>query len=171
MGFFLSLIAISPPLPYGYLFEIFFATILVVSWVAAIKFQSFGKRWIVLLFVVGILEMVFSTSPFGYNSLITGLIIGLVTAYSGFIVPAFYLAKLSLRKKRTKIIFTLSGCLELIFGYVGVLTAFNFGFNPFLLYFGLLTIGFYSVIVGTANLLKANQRINQKHKETQQPET
>jgi hypothetical protein len=149
---------VAPPMPYGYLWEILFAAILVVSWVLAIKFPSFGRKWIILLFVVGIAEMEFSTNTPGYSNLIVGLIVGLVTAYSGFIIPAIYLAKLHLRKRQTKIAFILSGCLELIFGYVGVLTAFSFGVNPFLLYFGLLTIGFYSLIVGTASLFFAKPK-------------
>ena len=152
---FLSLAVMAPTLPYGYLWEIFFAAALVVSWVSAIKYPSFGRKWIILLFVVGIAEMEFSTNIPGYNSLIAGLVIGLVTAYSGFIIPALYLAKLHLRRKQTKIAFVLSGCFELIFGYVGVLTAFNFGVNPFFLYFGLLTIGCYSLIVGTASFFFA----------------
>jgi hypothetical protein len=148
----LSMIAVAPPLPYGYLWEILFAAILGVNWVLAIKYPSFGKRWILLLFVVGVAEMIFSFSTHGYNILLTGLIIGLVTAYSGFIIPALYLAKLDLRKKQTKILFILSGCLELILGSIGILTAFNFGLDPFILYFGLLTTGFYSLIVGFASL-------------------
>ena len=117
----LSMAVIEPPMPYGYLWEILFAAILVVSWVLAIKYPTFGKRWIVILFVVGIAEMEFSFNTHGYQSLVVGLVIGLVTAYSGFIIPALYLAKLHLRKKQTKISFILSGCLELIFGYVGIL--------------------------------------------------
>ena len=124
----------------------------------ATKYRSFGKRWIFLLFVVGIAEMEFSTNTHAYNNLLAGLIIGLVTAYSGFIIPALHLAKLHLRKKQTKIAFILSGCLEVIFGYVGILTAFSFGVNPFLLYFGLVTIGFYSLIVGTASLFFAKPK-------------
>jgi hypothetical protein len=148
----------APPMPYGYVWEIFFAAVLVVSWVLAVKYRSFGKRWIVILFGVGIVEMVFSANTHGYNSLVGGLVIGLVTAYSGFIIPALYLAKLPLRKKQTRIAFILSGCLELIFGYVGILTAFSFGVDPFLLYFGLLTIGFYSLIVGAASLFFAKPK-------------
>jgi hypothetical protein len=147
-----SMIVIAPPMPYGYLWEILFAAILAVSWMLAIKYPSFGKRWIILLFVVGVVEMEFSTNTHGYNILVAGLVIGLVTAYSGFIIPALYLAKLHLRKKQVKILFILSGCLELVLGSVGILTAFNFGLNPFILYFGLLTLGFYTLIVGIASL-------------------
>jgi hypothetical protein len=148
---FISLAVVAPPLPYGYLWEIFFAAVLVVSWVSAVKYPSFGRRWIILLFLVGIAEMGFSTNIPEHSSLIAGLVIGLVTAYSGFIIPALYLAKLHLRRKQTRIAFVLSGCFELLFGYVGVLTAFNFGVNPFFLYFGLLIIGLYSLIVGIAS--------------------
>ena len=148
----LSLFVVAPPLPFGYLFEILFVAVLVVSWVLAIRYRSFGRKYVLLLFVVGIVEMYFSVNTNGYNILIVGLIIGLVTAYSGFIIPALYLAKLPIRRKRTKLAFMLSGCLELMFGFVGVLTAFSFGVDPFLLYFGLLTIGFYSLIVGYASL-------------------
>ncbi len=154
----LSMAVMAPPMPYGYLWEILFAAILAVSWVLAIKYPNFGKRWVILLFVVGVAEMEFSTNTHGYNSLIAGLIIGLVTAYSGFIIPALYLAKLHLRKKQVKILFILSGCLELILGSVGILTAFFFGLNPFILYFGLLTIGFYSLIVGIASLFFAKPK-------------
>jgi hypothetical protein len=126
--------------------------------VLAIKYPSFGKRWIILLFVIGVVEMIFSANTHGYNILVAGLVIGLVTAYSGFIIPALYLAKLHLRKKQTKIAFILSGCLELVLGYVGILTAFNFGLDPFLLYFGSLTIGFYSLIVGIASLFFAKTK-------------
>lgn len=149
---------VAPPMPYGYLWEIFFVAILGVSWVFAIKFPSFGKRWILLLFLVGVAEMVFSTNTHGYNILIAGLIIGLVTAYSGFIIPALYLAKLHLRKKQTKIVFILSGCLELVLGSIGILYAINFGLDPFILYFGLLTIGFYSLIEGIASLFFTKPR-------------
>jgi hypothetical protein len=158
MAALVSMAVVAPPMPFGYLWEILFVAILGVSWVLAIKYPSFGKRWILLLFVVGVAEMEFSTNTNGYNSLIAGLIIGLVTAYSGFIIPGLYLAKLPLRKKQTKIAFILSGCLELIFGYVGILTTFNFGVNPFLLYFGLLTVGFYSLIVGTTSLFLAKPK-------------
>jgi hypothetical protein len=161
----LSMAVVAPPMPYGYLWEILFATILAVSWLLAFKYPSFGKRWILLLFVVGVAEMEYSSNTHGYNSLVAGLIIGLVTAYSGFIIPALYLAKLHLRRKQVKILFILSGCLELILGAVDILTAFNFGLNPFILYFGLLTIGFYSLIVGIASLLahatKKNQSTNE----------
>jgi hypothetical protein len=149
---------VAPPMPYGYLWEIFFAVILAISCVLAIKYRSFGKRWIIILFAVGIAEMGFSTITDGYSILVAGLVIGLVTAYSGFIIPALYWAKLPLRRKRTKIAFILSGCLELLFGYVGVVTAFSFGVNPFFLYFGLLTIGFYSIIVGSASLFFAKPK-------------
>ena len=98
----LSMIVIAPPLPYGYLWEILFAAILGVNRVLAIKYPSFGKRWILLLFVVGVAEMKFSFSTHGYNILVTGLIIGLVTAYSGFIIPALYLAKAASTGKANK---------------------------------------------------------------------
>jgi hypothetical protein len=154
----LPMAVIAPPMPYGYLWEILFATILAVSWVLAIRYPSFGKSWIVLLFVGGVAEMEFSSNTHGYNTLVAGLIIGLVTAYSGFIIPALYLAKLHLRKKQVKISFILSGCLELILGSIGILTAFSFGPDPFILYFGLLTIGFYSLIVGIASLFFAKPK-------------
>ena len=154
----LSKAVMAPPMPYGYLWEIFFATILAVSWVLAIKYPSFGKRWIILLFVVGVAEMEFSFNTHGYSSLVAGLVIGLVTAYSGFIIPALYLAKLHLRKKQVKISFILSGCLELILGSIGILYSIYFGVDPFILYFGLLTIGFYSLIVGTASLFFAKPK-------------
>ncbi len=154
----LSMAVVAPPMPFGYLWEILFAVILAVSLVCAIKYPSFGKRWILILFVVGVAEMEFSTNTDGYSILIAGLVIGLVTTYSGLIVPALCLANLHHRKKQTKVVFILSGCLELIFGYVGVLTAFSFGINPFFLYFGLLTIGFYSLIIGTASLVFAKPK-------------
>jgi hypothetical protein len=154
---FLSLPA--PPLPYGYLWEILFATILAVSLVLAIKYQSFGKRWIFLLFVVGIVEYEFSrnTSP-PYNILVVGIIIGLVTTFSGLIIPVLYLAKQHLRKKQVKISLILSGCLELILGSVGIFYRISFDFDPTILYFGLLTIGSYSFIVGIASLFFANSK-------------
>jgi hypothetical protein len=149
---------VAPPMPYGYLWEILFAAILAVSLVLAIKYQSFGKRWILLLSLVGVAEMGFSTNTHGYNILVAGLIIGLVTAYSGFIIPALYLAKLHLRKRQVKIVFILSGCLELILGSVGILYAINIGLDHFVLYFGLLTISFYSLIVGIASLFFAKRK-------------
>jgi hypothetical protein len=148
----LSMIAIAPPMPYGYLWEILFATILAVSVVLAIKYQNIGKRWILLLFAVGVGEMDLSANTHGYNILVAGLIIGLVTACSGFIIPVLYLAKLPLRRKKVKIVFISSGCLELILGAGGILYAINFGLDPFILYFGLLTIGFYCLVVGVASL-------------------
>lgn len=158
MAALVSMAVVAPPMPFGYFWEILFAVILAASLVLAFRFPSFGKKWILLLFVVGVAEMEFSANANGYNSLIAGLVIGLVTAYSGFIIPGLYLAKLPLRKRQTKIVFILSGCLELIFGYVGILTTFNFGVDPFLLYFGLLTIGFYSLIVGIALLFFAKTK-------------
>jgi hypothetical protein len=149
----------APPLPYGYLWEILFATILAVSLVLAIKYPSFGKRWIFLLFVVGVVEFEFShNTPPPYNILAVGLVIGLVTAFSGFIIPVLYWAKLHLRKKQVKISFILSGCLELILGSVGIFYRIFVGFDPTILYFGLLTIGFYSLIVGIASLFFAKPK-------------
>ncbi len=153
-----SMIAIAPPTPYGYLWETLFAAVLAVSLALAIKYPSFGKGWIVILSGVGLAEMVFSINTRGYNILVAGLIIGLVTAYSGFIIPALYLVKPHLRKKQVKIAFISSGCLELILGCLGVLYSFNFGVDPFLLYFGLLTLGFYSLIVGIASLFFAKPK-------------
>ena len=99
--------------------------------------------------------MAFSTITVGYNILVAGLIIGLVTSYSGFFVPALYFSKIHLCIKRTKMLFALSGCLELVLGTLGVITGFFFGINPFILYFGLLIIGIYSLIVGIASLFYA----------------
>ena len=152
---FVPLVMVAPPMPYGYLWEILFAAILGISLALAIKYPSFGKKWILLLFLLGVAEMAFSTNTGGYGILVAGLIIGLVTAYSGFIVPVLYLAKIHLRRNRTKILFIISGCLELVLGAIGVVTGFFFGINPFLLYFGLLTIGIYSLIAGTASLFYA----------------
>ena len=85
---------VAPPLPYGYLLEILFAVILVVSLVLAIGYPSFGKRWVLLLFVVGIAEFEFSTNtPPPYDTLVFGTIIGTVTMFSGLIIPVLYLAR------------------------------------------------------------------------------
>jgi hypothetical protein len=155
---------LAPPLPYGYLLEILFATILAVSLVLAIKYQSFGKRWIFLLFVVGIAEYEFSrNTPPPYNTLVVGTLIGLVTIFSGLIVPVLYLAKEHLRKKQVKMSFILSGCLELIIGAVSILysSRFYLGFDPQIIWFvvfGLLTIGSYSLIVGIASLFFAKPK-------------
>jgi hypothetical protein len=155
---------VAPPMPYGYLWEILFATILAVSLVLAIRYQSFGKRWIFLLFVVGIAEYEFSrNTPRPYNTLVVGTLIGLVTIFSGLIVPVLYLAKEHLRKKQVKIFLILSGCLELIIGSVSILysSRFYFGFDPQIIWFvvfGLLTIGFYSLIVGIASLFFAKPK-------------
>ena len=148
----------APPLPYGYLWEILFATILAVSWVLAIKYPSFGKRWILFLFVVGVAEFEFSHNIPPYSNLLVGMVVGLVTAFSGFIIPVLYLAKLRLRKKQVKISFILSGCLELILGSVGFFYRIFVGFDPTILYIGLLTIGFYSLIVGIASLFFAKPK-------------
>jgi hypothetical protein len=159
----------TPILPYGYLLEILFAIILVVSLVLAIKYPSIGKRWILLLVVVGVAEFEFSHSIPPYENLAVGMLIGLVTAFGGIIIPLSYLAKLHFGKMQAKIFFVLSGCLELILGAVGILYLFYPGSEPgtffwlgdigsssglryFGLYFGLLTIGFYSLIVGIAGL-------------------
>lgn len=152
---FAPLVMVAPPMPYGYLWEILFAVIIGVSLILAIKYPSFGKKWFLLLFILGIAEMAFSTITVGYNILVAGLIIGLVTSYSGFFVPALYFSKIHLRRKRTKMLFALSGCLELVLGTLGVITGFFFGINPFILYFGLLIIGIYSLIVGIASLFYA----------------
>jgi hypothetical protein len=50
----------APPMPYGYLWEILFATILAVSFLLAIKYPPFGKKWAVILFLVGVAEFEFS---------------------------------------------------------------------------------------------------------------
>jgi hypothetical protein len=138
----------APSLPYGYLWEILFATILAVSLVLAIKYPSFGKRWMFFLFVVGVAEFEFSTHLSPYNNLVVGWVIGLVTAYSGIIVPVSYLAKQHLRKKQVKLFFILSGCLELVLGSVSIFYRIFVGSEAALLYLGLLVIGFYSLIVG-----------------------
>ncbi|MGB9960209.1 MAG: hypothetical protein ACPLKQ_06795 [Candidatus Bathyarchaeales archaeon] len=146
----------APPLPYGYLWETLFATILVTSLALALKYPSFGKRWSFLLFPLGIAEYEFSCNPPPpYSILVAGVIIGLVTAFSGLIVPALYLAKPHFRKKQVKIAFISSGCLEIVLALVGIFYRISFGFDSTILtilYFGLLTIGFYSLIVGTASL-------------------
>ena len=154
----------TPILPYWYLWEILFAAILAVSLRLAIKYPSTGKRWILLLFLVGVAEFEFSHNIPPYSNLRLGMIIGLLTAYSGIIIPVFYLAKLHLRKKQVKIFFLLSGCLELIAGSVGIFyriylgsaagISFYLGYEGilyFALYFGLITIGSYSLIVGDAS--------------------
>jgi len=86
--------------------------------------------------------MEFSINTRGYNVLVAGLIIGLVTAYSGFIIPALYLAKLHLRKKRVKRFFILNAHLELIFGAVGILFRISFGVDSFILYLACLLLVF-----------------------------
>jgi len=158
---FTFLSAPAPSLPYGYLLEILFATILAASLVSAIKYQSFGKRWVFLLFLVGVVEYELSyNTPPPYNTLIVGTLIGLVTMFSGLIIPVLHLAKRHLRKKQVKIALILSGCLELIIGSVSILysSPFHSGFDPqiiWLVIFGLLTIGCYSLIVGIASLFFA----------------
>jgi hypothetical protein len=147
---------VAPPMPYGYLWEILFATILAVSLVLAIKYPPFGKRWAFLLFIVGVAEFEFSgNTPHPYNTLVVGMLIGLATAYSGIIIPASYLAKQHFRKKQVKIFLILSGCLELIAGSVSIFYRIFGGSEAVILYLGLLTIGFYSLIVGIASLFFA----------------
>jgi hypothetical protein len=69
--------------------------------VLAFKYPSFGKRWMLLLFVVGVAEFEFSGHvPAPYNNLIVGMVIGLVTAFNGIIVPLAYFAKQNLRKNK-----------------------------------------------------------------------
>jgi len=144
----------APPLPYGYLWEIIFATILAISLVLTIKYPSFGKKWSFLLFVVGSVEYEVShNTPPPYNTLIVGTLIGLVTMFSGLIIPVLYLAKPHLSKKQVKISLILLGCLELIIGSVSIAysSCFYFGFDPQIIWFvvfGLFIIGFYSLIVG-----------------------
>jgi hypothetical protein len=150
---------VAPPMPYGYLWEILFATVLAVSLVLAIKYPPFGKRWIILLFAVGVAEFEFShNTPPPYNTLVVGMIIGLVTACSGIIIPVSYWAKLHLYKKQVKIFFILSGCLELILGSVSIFYRIFVDSEAAILYLGLLTIGFYSLIVGIAGLLFAKPK-------------
>ena len=149
---FTLLSVVAPPMPYGYLWEILFAAIFVVSLVLAIKYPSFGKRWSFLLFVVGVAEFEFSghVSP-PYNTLVVGVLIGLATAYSGIIIPVSYWAKQHFRKKHVKTFFLLSGCLELIVVSLSIFYRVSVeGPIMALLGFGLLTIGFYSLIVGVA---------------------
>jgi hypothetical protein len=149
----------APPLPYGYLYETLFAVILLVGLVSAIKYPIFGKRWSCFLFVIGVSEFEFSghISP-PYNTLVGGVLIGLATAFSGIVIPVSYWAKQHFHEKRVKLFFILSGCLELILGLVGISYSSHFclGFNPqtiWFVFFGLVTIGFYSLIVGIASLL------------------
>jgi hypothetical protein len=164
----------APELPYGYLLEILFAAILAVSLVLAVKYHSFGKRWSFLLFVVGIVEYEFSlNTPHNYSPLAVGILIGIVTTFSGLIIPALYLAKPHLHKKQVKISGILSGCLELILGAVGFCYLSNFGIYlgnapimvqiflvqiVWFVVFGLFTIAFYSLIVGVASLFYAKPK-------------
>ena len=141
-------------LPYSFLWEILFATIIAVSLLLAVTYPSFGKRWIFFLLIVGVAEFEFSYS----NYLAAGMIIGLVTAFSGFVIPVLYLAKLRLRKTKVKIILILSGCLELIVAAVGFLNQVFLYFQGAILFIGLITIGFYSLTVGTASLFSAKPR-------------
>jgi len=63
------------------------------------------------------------------------------------------LAKQHFRKKQVKIFFILSSCLELILGSVGIFYRISVGGSvAVILFLGLLTIGFYSLIVGIASL-------------------
>jgi hypothetical protein len=154
---------VAPSLPYGYLLEILFAAILAFSLALALKYPSFGKRWIFLLFVVGIVEYAFSTNPPApYNILVFGTLIGLVTAFSGLIISVFYLAKPHLHEKRVKVFFILSGCLELILGLVFFLyplwNFFGTAQIAWFVVFGLLTLGCYSLIVGIASLFFAKPK-------------
>jgi hypothetical protein len=150
---------VAPPMPYGYLWEILFAATLAVSCVLAIKYPSIGKRWALLLFVVGVAEFEFSGNIRGYNNLVVGMLIGLATAYSGIIIPISYYAKQHLRKKQVKIFFILSGCLELILGSVSIFYRISVGGSvAIILFLGLLTIGFYSLIVGIASLFFAKSK-------------
>jgi hypothetical protein len=59
-----------------------------------------------------------------------------------------------------KIFFILSGCLELILGAVGIFYRIFVGSGSVtvILYLGLLTIGFYSLIVGIASLFFAKPK-------------
>jgi len=161
---FVILSAPAPSLPYGYLLEILFAIILAVSLVLAIKYQSFGKRWVFLLFVVGIVEYGFScNTPPPYNTLVVGTLIGLVTMFSGLIIPVLYFAKPYLRNKQVKISVILAGCLELIIGSISILyfSRFYSGFDPqtiWFVIFGLLIIGSYSLIVGIGGLFFAKSK-------------
>jgi hypothetical protein len=88
------------------------------------------------------------------------MLIGLATAYSGIIIPISYLAKQHLRKKQVKILFILSGCLELIAGSVSIFYRISVGGSvAVILFLGLLTIGFYSLIVGIGSLFFAKPKI------------
>ena len=145
-----------PRMPYGFIWEIDFTAILAVSLVLAIKYPSFGKRWALILFVVGVAEFEFSAQPFQYVALGFGMLIGLATAYSGIIVPLSYWAKQHYQKKQVKVFFILSGCLELIVASLIILYRVSVGGSIMvLLGFGLLAIGFYSLIVGIASLFFA----------------
>ena len=156
-----ALLAPALPLPYGYLWKILFATILAVNLVLAIKYQSFGKKWVFLLFIVGIVEYELSrNTPPPYNTLVVGTLIGLATMFSGLIIPVLYLAKPHLHKKQVKMSLILLGCLELIIGSVSMTysSRFYFGFEPQVIWFvvfGLFMISFYSLIVGIGSLFFA----------------
>jgi hypothetical protein len=142
--------------PYGFLWEILLATILAVSLVLAIKYPSFGKRWAFILFIVGVAEFLFLN--YARTNLVVGSTIGLVTAYSGIIIPLSYFAKQHLHKKQVKLFFILSGCLELILGSVSIFYRIFVGPEANILCLGLLTIGFYSLIVGIAGLFFAKPK-------------
>lgn len=136
-------------LPYGYLLEAFFAVILVVSLGLAVKYPSFGKRGMLLLFIAGTVELAFAYS--GY--LVVGMLIGLITVFSGLLVPLFYSIRMYLSRKWA-IILILSGFLELIVGSVGLLIR-SFPYTQiYVLYVGLLTVGVYSLVIGTARAMK-----------------
>jgi hypothetical protein len=166
VAMFAVLSVVAPSLPYGYLLEILFAAVLAVSLVLAIKYPSFGKRWVFLLFVVGIAEYWFSRNPPSpYNTLVVGTIIGAATIFSGLIVPVLYLAKLRLRSKQVKTSFVLSGCLELVLGMAAFFYFSHFyaGLDAATIWFivsGLFTIGLYSLVVGVASFFFGKSKRN-----------
>jgi hypothetical protein len=138
-------------LPYSFVWEILFATVVAVGLVLALTWPSFGKKWMFFLSIIGVAEFEFSSG----NYLAAGMIIGIVTAFTGLIVPVLYLTKPLLRKSRVKIFLILSGCLELITGSLGIQYHIFASFVSFIMYFGLITTGSCSLIVGVASLFSA----------------
>jgi hypothetical protein len=162
-----ALLSMPPYLPDAFVFEIIFSSILAVSFILFAKY-SFLRKHAFFLFPVGFLELMFSWG----NAFTEGIIIGFVTLIGGMMLPMFNAIRLQLNKKSVKLSLILLGCVGILVGAISlyyselkavfyhstILTIHAKG-ELLLLGIVLLTVGFYSSIIGIASLIvKANNR-------------
>ena len=138
-----------PVLPYAFLYEVAFASILgVVLALVAISSSLRRRQFAAVLIPIGIIEF-FILAYFSYYTIPARVfIIPLMTISSGIIVPIFFATRRMFNKKGAKLLLVFSGCVELGLGVVRL---------PYIRYWELpelypsvilATVGIYSLAVG-----------------------